>query len=443
MDLLEIILGQPTPRVVGVIGSGGKTSLLTLLVRELTAHGSRVLVTTTTQVYPFPDLPMVDDPARLPAAFQEHAAVFLGRALEEDGKLTGPESLDLGDLRGQADRVLVEGDGARRRPLKVHRPHDPVLPPQVDLAIMVLGASALGERASEETVHRLHKAPTHWNLRPGATLDAATVARMATDAEGYRGKAGGAAMRILVNQADANPDGALQLCEALGRVWSGPILRGSVQRGEVELAEAGSSRPSVILLAAGASERWPGDKLHARLGGRSLLEWSLAPWRNLPVDERILVHRKGDEASRKAAREAGFRAVVCEEPEDGMSASIRAGFAALGRGAGGVLLTLGDMPAIRMSTLKRLLSAVGERPDRVLRPRQGDRPGHPVHLPRSRFEEIAGLTGDRGPRDVLESWDPIYLDVDDEGVILDLDKPAEAARLECLLMEVREDDEAR
>ncbi len=443
MDLLNTILGPSAPRVVGVIGSGGKTSLIALLVRELRARGSKVLVTTSTQVYPFPDLPLVDDPARLPAAFENHGAVFLGRSLEEDGKLTGPDELDLGDLRELADVVLVEGDGARRRPLKVHRPHDPVLPPQVDLALMVLGASAIGEDAEERTVHRLHKAPARWDLRPGESIEAGAAARMAMDPEGYRGKAGGAALRILVNQADANPEGARLLVKALGRQWPGPILFGSAQQGEIELAENGLARPALVMLAAGASSRWPGDKLHARLGERSVLEWSLEPWRNLPVEDRVLVHREGDRAARNLAREAGFRAVVCGNPEAGMSASIRAGLAALDSDCTGALLALGDMPAIGPSTLRRLLESVGDHPDGVLRPRHGDRPGHPVHLPRIRFEEIDALTGDRGPRDVLESWDPIYLDVDDEGVVLDLDKPAEAARLECLLMEVREDDEAR
>ena len=156
----------------------------------------------------------------------------------------------------------------------------------------------------------------------------------------------------------------------------------------------------------------------------------------------MLVHRPGDDQSAVAALEAGFRPVACEHPARGLSESLRTGLAAINREASGLILALGDMPALSSGTLKRLLSAIDENPGRAHRPRFEGRPGHPVHIPRARFGEIAALSGDRGPRDVLESWHPIYLDLEDEGVVLDLDRPAEADRVECHLMEVRENDEA-
>jgi molybdenum cofactor cytidylyltransferase len=430
---------------VGVLGSGGKTTLLSLLARELSADGSRVLVTTSTKVYPFPGLPLLEDPLALPFAFRESRVLFLGQQIGANGKLAGPNPMNINMLREFADYILIEADGARRRPLKVHLPHDPVLPPGVDLAVMILGASAIGQPVSPELVHRLEHAPEHaperWALREGKPLLAESAAKMALDR--YREKAGVAPLRILVNQEDANPDGARELALEIRRRWTGPIIVGSTKPAEFKLLDSPGSRPALVMLAAGGSRRWPGDKRYALLGDRSVLDWSLDAWRNFALEDRILVLQLGDEKSAEKGRAAGFRPVVCEHAERGMSESLGAGIAAIGPDASGAMLALADMPALRPSTLRRLLAAAAETPDKVLRPRYNGRAGHPVYIPRERFDEITALTGDRGPRDVIDSWGPISLDLNDEGVVLDLDKPADADRLECLLMEDRKDDEAR
>jgi len=440
MKLPELLLGSPRPAVVGVLGSGGKTSTIALLAAELASGGARVLVSTSTKVHPFPGIPLVEDPAALPDALASPGAVFLGRRLEEDGKLAGPTPLDLSALRKMADIILIEADGARGRPLKIHLPHDPLLPPGTGLALMLLGAKAVGRPAGEETVHRLVRAPERLGLRAGDLLRPETIAAMALSSDGYLGQLGGARLRILVNQADENPAGARDLAAALRRRWTGPIIVGSALRGEFTLDAPAKSRPALLMLAAGLSRRWPGDKLTARLGRRSVLEWSLSAWRDIPLEQRILVCGAGHEASALAE---GFRPVLCERPERGMSESIRSGLRAMSPDADGLLIALADMPALRPSSLRALLARIAEEPDRPLRPRHGGRPGHPVYLPRDRIDEIAALTGDRGARDVIESWRPNFLDLDDAGVVLDLDHPGDAARLECLLMEEHEDDEAR
>jgi len=440
MDLPERLLGSPAPAVVGVIGSGGKSSIIALLARKFSRRGERVLVSTTTRVYPFPGLALVENLSDIRRALSPGRAVFLGRRLDSEGKLEGPVGPGLPILRDQADRILIEGDGARRHPLKIHLPRDPALPSGVDLALMILGASALGRAAGAETIHRFGRAPVPSAFREGEPIEPDPVARMALAPEGYRGKAGGAPLRILVNQADENPEGASALAASLRRLWTGPIIMGSARRAIFEAIAPAPARPALILLAAGGGRRWPGDKLRARLGRFSVLEWSLRAWRNLALEDRILVARAGRES---AARAEGFRFLLCEGAERGMSESLRCGLEGLPAGADGVVIALADMPALRPDTLRRFLSSVAGAPGRVHRLRYRGRSGHPVYIPRARFGELRALSGDRGPRDVIDSWEPIELESEDEGVILDLDRPADAGRLECLLMEERGDDEAR
>ena len=104
--------------MTSVIGSGGKTSLLAVLAHELPGT---VVLTTTTHILPFPDVPLVAsaDVDDVQAALAESRVVCAGSQAEKNGKLVTPE-LDIDALASLADYVLVEADGARRLPLKAH-----------------------------------------------------------------------------------------------------------------------------------------------------------------------------------------------------------------------------------------------------------------------------------------------------------------------------------
>ena len=136
--------------ITAIIGSGGKTTLLHTLSGELPG---RVLLCTSTHFQGYADLPTVLDPteADLRKALAAHPIVCAaGRS--PTGKLVdcGLPYETLADL---ADFVLVEADGSRRRPLKAHALHEPVIPPCTRQVICVVGLSGL-HRPVSEVVHR-------------------------------------------------------------------------------------------------------------------------------------------------------------------------------------------------------------------------------------------------------------------------------------------------
>ena len=136
--------------ITAIIGSGGKTTLLRTLSGELPG---RVLLCTSTHFQGYADLPTVLDPteADLRKALAAHPIVCAaGRS--PTGKLVdcGLPYETLADL---ADFVLVEADGSRRRPLKAHACHEPVIPPCIRQVICVVGLSGL-HRPVSEVVHR-------------------------------------------------------------------------------------------------------------------------------------------------------------------------------------------------------------------------------------------------------------------------------------------------
>lgn len=136
--------------ITAIIGSGGKTTLLRTLSGELPG---RVLLCTSTHFQGYADLPTVLDPteADLRKALAAHPIVCAaGRS--PTGKLVdcGLPYETLADL---ADFVLVEADGSRRRPLKAHARHEPVIPPCTRQVLCVVGLSGL-HRPVSEVVHR-------------------------------------------------------------------------------------------------------------------------------------------------------------------------------------------------------------------------------------------------------------------------------------------------
>ncbi len=204
--------------VTSVIGSGGKTSLLAALARELPGT---VVLATTTHILPFPDMPLVTsaDAVDVRAALAKSRVVCVGSQAEKNGKLVTPE-LDIDALAALADYVLVEADGARRLPLKAHAPWEPVIPACSGRTILVLGASGLGHPVRE----KVHRPELFCELADCAPDDLATpelVAR-AANAEALADIA-------LVNQADVAPERARDLAALLAT----PAFVGSVRTGTV------------------------------------------------------------------------------------------------------------------------------------------------------------------------------------------------------------------
>lgn len=159
------------PKLVSIVGAGGKTTALRTLARALASR--RVLVTTTTHMFPVapPDCrtvltnPMPDELLRqltLPGA------VCAGRQAA-GGKLCALSPDLLTQAATAADIVLCEADGAHCLPLKLHRADEPVLAPQTDLCLIVAGLSALGKPV-RDVVHRYALHPD-WAANPEQIVD--------------------------------------------------------------------------------------------------------------------------------------------------------------------------------------------------------------------------------------------------------------------------------
>ena len=184
-----------------------------------------------------------------------------------------------------------------------------------------------------------------------------------------------------------------------------------------------------LLLAAGVGARFGGSKLLAPLpraahGVAAGTPIGVASCLHLvaAVPRVIAVVRPGDIALAGALRETGAEVVVCERAHEGMGVTLATAVAAAPQ-ADGWVVALADMPWIAPATIAAVAARVRDGASLVAPVHDGRR-GHPVGFAQAHRAALAALTGDEGARTVVAAqMDALEgLDVDDPGVLLDIDR---------------------
>ena len=180
---------------------------------------------------------------------------------------------------------------------------------------------------------------------------------------------------------------------------------------------------TALILAAGFGSRFGSDKRRATLAdGRTLLAASLEGALRVFDDVHLVLRPEDDPAS--LGLPDGCSIILCQDAGQGMGHSLAAGVRALSTDpAEAIAVLLGDMPWIAESSLRTLVARADAA--RIVFPvHQGER-GHPVLFGRDFWPELQALSGDEGARRVLRThasaW--IAVDVDDPGVLRDVDSP--------------------
>ena len=187
-------------------------------------------------------------------------------------------------------------------------------------------------------------------------------------------------------------------------------------------------RVGAVVLAAGLSRRAGGtNKLLATFGGTAMVTRTVDAVLAAPVRPVVVVLGHQESAVRAAL--AGREVTFTYNPRytDGLSTSLRQGLDALrvaDPAADGVLVCLGDMPLVRAAHMERLVSAFSPEDARaVCVPTHCGSQGNPVLWGRQFFDEIGGLSGDTGARQLIRAHPDSVAEVamDDDAVLMDVD----------------------
>lgn len=201
--LLNLLLPQITqPQIVGVVGAGGKTTLIATLAQQANAQGLRCGIGTTTHYCAFKQPDFYDgtgnDAAQIEAVRKNlamHNVVYTG-TVAADGKLSACKQAMWHALTQTSDLLLVEADGSRRLPIKFPNQTEPVLLPHTDVVLVVMGLSALGKPLCE-VCHRHALACEALACAPDTLVTPALLAQIIARGYGHFQN-----LRVVLNQAD-------------------------------------------------------------------------------------------------------------------------------------------------------------------------------------------------------------------------------------------------
>lgn len=392
---------QPSHRTIAVVGSGGKTSLIWRLTEELVQAGKKVAVTTTTHMAIEKERPFALDGEGAEALILKYGYVLAASLDRQKGKLSSLSCEGLKGLLGICDVLLIEADGARKKPFKVPMEWEPVIPDFTNLVIAVSGLDSLGKLIKEaaycsrETAQFLEKNETD-------IISPEDMIRVVSDNAGLLKGVGDREYRVYLNKTDT-----IKERETLNKIRKAlsdmgiQVFCGSLREKKKNTA--------LIMLAAGNSRRFGANKLLYEIDGIPMYKRSLSCLFN--VQEEILKRRgifcpvtvvTQYKEIGETAEKLGAKVCYNQNPEEGISSSLKIGLYA-NKEADFCLFTVADQPWLTWESVMGLLEVFWGTSKGLACMQNGDKKGNPCIFAKKYYEELFSLTGDVGGKKILKA----------------------------------------
>jgi molybdenum cofactor cytidylyltransferase len=191
-----------------------------------------------------------------------------------------------------------------------------------------------------------------------------------------------------------------------------------------------------VILAAGQSRRMGRPKALLPVGdGETFLSVLIRTLTDGGIGGGVLVVTRPADAAlgREIARASDACGQVrqVENPgadRGGQLSSIIAALDSVGEQARAILVVPVDMPLVQASTIRRLIEAFDDSQAPILRAVCGGRHGHPVIFSRAVFEDLRRADPAVGARAVVRAHGAVDVEVNDRGVLEDVDTPEDYER---------------
>ena len=193
---------------------------------------------------------------------------------------------------------------------------------------------------------------------------------------------------------------------------------------------------AAVILAAGHSSRMgrPKALLPHRDGATTFVRHAITEITSAGLPIVLVVGRRADVALEREVVASGARFVTNEQPDRGQLSSLHAALDVLRRdepAADAVLVMPVDVPLVTAQTLRTVIGAARATRSRIVRAVHRGVHGHPVIFKRVLFDELRGADPTLGAKVVVRA-DPhrvLDVEVDDHGVVEDVDTPDDYERL--------------
>lgn len=179
---------------------------------------------------------------------------------------------------------------------------------------------------------------------------------------------------------------------------------------------------ALVLLAAGRSRRFDGDKLSEPFLDKPLAYHVVTALENISFCARIaIVSDTGLDFAK-----LGYQVVENSDPASGQARSLSCGVVrARELGCDYVLVALADMPRVTVAHILRLFDAASG-PGTIVASSDGARPMAPVLFGKGRFDDLLDLRGDDGARALIKAGRHV---VTTPAELVDIDTREDLARL--------------
>lgn len=437
MDLLNALRLDRSPEnhVISFVGSGGKTTALFQLARQLLSKKKLILVTATTHLggwqTSLADHHIIandEKELKLP----DEGVVLVTGELDDKERTKSISSITLNWLHAkqlsEETYLLIEADGSRQKSLKAPAEHEPPIPEFSDLVVHVSGLSGLGKPLHEKHVHRTEIFSQLSGLGIGETVTAQTLFNYLTHSQGALKNIPQSAKRVaLLNQADT-----LELLSIGGKL-AGNLLKvydsvivGSLQQNNLQVAE----KTAGIILAAGSSSRYGQPKQLLEWKGKSFIRHVTETALRSALEPVVVVTGFRHAEIESQLQDLPVSIVYNADYEQGQSTSIKAGISALPANVGAAIFLLADQPQIPVEVIRALVEAHASDLQAILAPLVlEEKRANPVLFDRVTFPSLLTLQGDVGGRGIFDKHNVSYLPWHDDILIFDVDKPEDYERL--------------
>jgi len=425
--------------VVCFTGSGGKTTALFQLARQLLEQGVNMVIVSATTHFGIWQTSLADhhiivDKNEKEIQLPLEGLVLVTEKIEsERTKPINQNALNWLYAKSKESQIplLLEADGSRQKPLKAPAAHEPPIPEFADVVVHVSGLSGLGKPLNEEQVHRAEIFSQLVEAALDETISPQMLLKLLTHPQGGLKNIPPKAKRIaLLNQAET-PElqsvGGGMARELLGAYNA--VLVGSLQQDNLNLVE----RTAGIILAAGTASRYGEFKQLLDWKGKPFIRQVTETALHAGLEPVVIVtgFRHADVESH--LQDLPVSIVHNPEFEQGQSTSIKAGLSALPPHTGSAVFLLSDQPQIPVEVIRALVESHAHERQPILAPLVlEERRANPVLFDRITFPDLMQLTGDIGGRGIFDKHKVTYLPWHDDILIFDVDKPEDYERLKKL-----------
>ncbi|MEG6615946.1 selenium cofactor biosynthesis protein YqeC [Peptococcaceae bacterium 1198_IL3148] len=431
----------PLPRVITLIGGGGKTNLMYYLMAAIKSLHISAVATSTTKLAnqrpPGVDVVEINSVATACQAVeraglaQRHLTLVRGQDKSNPEKLAGIPAEWIDQLAAKFPEVafVVEGDGSAGRSLKGHLAHEPVIPASSNLVIPVIGIDVLEANLDATAVHRPERVRELTGASLGAVIDEELIVKILFHPAGYlRNCLPGQQMIPFINKVETAIEKKQAqilanqiLAQKKQRVQS--VVIGSIKQNRAQMI---TRNVSAVILAAGQASRMGQPKQLLTLGGRPMI-WHVA---NQVCQGRfgevVVVTGAYNEEIRQALTGLPVKFVHNKNWAAGQATSVKKAVQSLNSSAQAVLFALADQPLIDVELLNNLVSAYQDAGASIVIPRCQGRRGNPVLFDLNIWrQQLLNLTGDQGARSIIQANPQAvkHLELTSRHYFIDVDTP--------------------